>query len=141
MIARVSAAPAGSRSIASTKRAVDLDDVDRKLLEIAQRRVAGAEIVDREVYAERLQLREGASSIASVRRMITVSVISSVSRDGGEPESASASATSATNEESASCRPETFTAIDHRRFVRRCVPPFVRLPARLAQAPNGRAER
>src|SRR5512139_4101765 len=38
------------------ERAVDLQPVDGEALEIAERRVAGAEIVDRQPHAERLQL-------------------------------------------------------------------------------------
>ena len=37
---------------------VDLDLVERRLLQIAERRIAGAEIVEREADAERLQLGE-----------------------------------------------------------------------------------
>ena len=37
---------------AGDERAVDLEDVDRELAQVAQRRVAGAEVVDREPDAE-----------------------------------------------------------------------------------------
>src|SRR6185369_6511006 len=45
---------------AGDERAVDLQDVDREALEVAQRRVAGPEVVDREMDAERPQLRQPA---------------------------------------------------------------------------------
>ena len=38
--------------------AVDLDDVDREALQVGERRVAGAEVVERERDAARLQCRE-----------------------------------------------------------------------------------
>src|SRR5580704_4622609 len=40
----------------SDEAAVDLDLVERKALQIAERRVAGAEIVERDPYAERAKL-------------------------------------------------------------------------------------
>ena len=44
----------GRRIVEPThERTIDLQDVDLKLFEIAQRRVAGAEIIQREFHAER----------------------------------------------------------------------------------------
>ncbi len=37
---------------------VDLEDVDREALQVAQRRIAGAEVVDRQAHAERFQLQQ-----------------------------------------------------------------------------------
>ena len=42
------------------ERLVDLQDVDREAADVVQRRVAGAEVVDRELDAELLELRRGA---------------------------------------------------------------------------------
>ena len=44
---------------AADEALVDLDLVERRLLQIAERAIAGAEIVEREADAERLQLGEG----------------------------------------------------------------------------------
>ena len=57
-IAAVSAGLAGVGVHDVHERLVDLQDVDRELLDVVQRRVAGAEVVDREQHAERLQLAE-----------------------------------------------------------------------------------
>ena len=43
------------------ERLVDLEDVDREPVEVAERRVAGAEVVDRQPDAERLELRSVAT--------------------------------------------------------------------------------
>ena len=62
-MATTAVAIAGSGSSpASTvdERAVDLHDVDREAVQVAERRVAGAEVVDGEAHAERLQVLEGA---------------------------------------------------------------------------------
>ena len=67
------------------ERAVDLQDVDRELAQVRERRVAGAEVVDRDADAELLdRARAGARSV-SASRMIAVSVISMTSADGVEP--------------------------------------------------------
>ena len=47
----------GRRAVAQ-ERAVHLEDVDREPAEVAQRRVAGAEVVEREPHAERLELAQ-----------------------------------------------------------------------------------
>ena len=47
------------RGRAADEALVDLDLVERRFLQIAERRVAGAEIVERKPHAERLQPREG----------------------------------------------------------------------------------
>ena len=52
--------PLAGRRDAGDERAVDLQDVDREALEVAQRRVAGPEVVDREMDAERAQLGRAA---------------------------------------------------------------------------------
>ena len=44
--------------------AVDLEDVDRVAVEVGQRRVAGAEVVDRDLHAERTQRSRAATSPA-----------------------------------------------------------------------------
>ena len=49
----------GRGSSAAHEALVDLDLVERRLLQIAERRVAGAEVVERQPHAERLQLGEG----------------------------------------------------------------------------------
>src|SRR3954470_17590466 len=90
------------------KRAVDLHRVDREAAQVAQRRVAGAEVVEDEPDAERLELLEAATEVA-VSSMSAVSVISRSSSDGSRPDSASARATDATNSGSAICAVETLT--------------------------------
>ena len=47
------------RSGAADEALVDLDLVERRLLQIAERAVAGAEVVEREPHSKRLQLGEG----------------------------------------------------------------------------------
>ena len=54
---RVAVGRAGRRR-AANEALVDLDLVERRLLQIAERRIAGAEIVEREAHSERLQLGE-----------------------------------------------------------------------------------
>ena len=44
------------------ERAVDLQDLDRELLEVRERRVTGAEVVERETHAEAVELIERRSS-------------------------------------------------------------------------------
>ena len=48
----------GSTPTPATKDAVDLDHVDREAAQVAERRVAGAEVVDGEAHAERLQVEQ-----------------------------------------------------------------------------------
>ena len=48
------------------ERSVDLHGVDREPLEVAERRVAGAEVVDRQVDAERLEVGEGLLEVVDV---------------------------------------------------------------------------
>ena len=70
------------------ERLVDLDLVDRQPLEVAERRVAGAEVVDREPHAERRQpLEHGRGARGSA--MIVLSVISSSSASAGSLSAAS----------------------------------------------------
>ena len=90
------------------ERAVDLQRVDREPLEVGERRVAGAEVVDDEVHAELADRvegprRAGASSIS------VLSVISSHSASGSSPDRLSAAAMLATTSGSPSWRPDRFT--------------------------------
>ncbi len=50
---------------------IDLDLVERETLQIAQRRIAGAEIVERDANAQLAQLVQGISSVASSSRIST----------------------------------------------------------------------
>src|ERR1044072_4669911 len=47
-----------SRIHARNKRAIDLQRIDRKTIEITQRRISGAEIVDAQAHAETAKLRQ-----------------------------------------------------------------------------------
>ena len=49
----------GRRRRAANEALVDLDLVERRLFQIAERAVAGAEIVERQAHAKRFQLGEG----------------------------------------------------------------------------------
>jgi len=62
MIAAVSAESSPPSFDAVDERLVDLQDVDREPSDVVQRGVAGAEVVDRELDAELLQLRAAARS-------------------------------------------------------------------------------
>ena len=64
------------------ERLGDLEDVDREALQVAQRRVAGAEVVDREPDAERLELAAAARASPSVCCISTLSVISRTTERG-----------------------------------------------------------
>ncbi len=48
-----------ARSGTADEALVDLDLVERRFLEIAERRVTSPEIVEREAHSERLEVREG----------------------------------------------------------------------------------
>ena len=63
----------------STKRLVDLQDVDRQVAEIVERRVTGAEVVDGELDAEALELLEALTSGRSASLIMTSSVSSNTS--------------------------------------------------------------
>ena len=65
---------------------VDLEDVDRHALQLRERGVAGAEVVDRHRHAERLECLEVLAG-AETSPISVVSVISSVSSDGSIPDS------------------------------------------------------
>ena len=67
------------------ERAVDLEHVDRERGEVAQRGVAGAEVVDGEPDAELLELAHPLGDGVGDRAGSAVSVSSSTSRSGGEP--------------------------------------------------------
>ncbi len=57
---------------AGDERAVDLEDVDRELAQVAQRRVAGAEVVDRQTDPEGLERperRDGRLDVADEGRL------------------------------------------------------------------------
>ncbi len=75
------------------ERLVDLEDVDREALQVAERRIAGAEVVDGEPHAQRLELPQP-SSTDSVCCMRTLSVISRITAEGSTPVAARASRSS-----------------------------------------------
>jgi hypothetical protein len=64
--------------------AVHLEHVDRELLQLAERRVAGAEVVDRDAHAERAQAGEPLAHQLG-RSTTEYSVISRHQRAGREP--------------------------------------------------------
>jgi multidrug efflux pump subunit AcrA (membrane-fusion protein) len=65
--------------------AVDLDAVDREQLQVGQRRIAGAEVVDRQLDAARAQLAQQRAACFPGRCIAADSVISSSSSDGSMP--------------------------------------------------------
>ena len=81
MTADTIAASPGSDAEAAHERAVDLHRVDREPLQVAERRVAGAEVVDRELHAERAHAAI-TSMTASASSISTLSVISKHRLDG-----------------------------------------------------------
>ena len=124
----------------STKSRAILSDVDREPLEVAERRVAGAEVVDRDADAER---RAGRCELGDASRRVSCSIaVSVISRtsavgvDAGRRERSSA--TSSTKSGCASWRAETLTLTVNGR-PREPVVPARGLPARLARAPSGRS--
>ena len=75
------------RAEAVDEAAVDLEDVDRELLRVAERRVAGAEVVDRELHAEVAGASASRRMLRSASVLMTiVSVISRVMRRRVEAE-------------------------------------------------------
>ena len=84
MIERTIAASSASRCHVEHERAVDLELRDRQPREVGERRVAGAEVVDRDADAERLEALEIASFVPTGSAMIALSVISSVRRSPAE---------------------------------------------------------
>ena len=82
--ARTIAALSSSPDRLAHEALVDLDLVEREFAQIAQRRIAGAEIVHRDGHAEFAQAHQHRER-ASVSCSITVSVISSSSRCRVEP--------------------------------------------------------
>ena len=70
----------GPREDVVHERAVDLEHVDRELLEVRERRVAGAEVVDREPDAEVAQPAQARPSAAAGSFISAPSVISRISR-------------------------------------------------------------
>ena len=70
--------------------AVDLELVEREALQIAQRRIAGAEIVERDADAERSAAQWSSFRVASLPSRKIDSVISTSSRPGASPLAASA---------------------------------------------------
>ena len=119
---------------------VDLEDVDGQPAQVAQRRVAGAEVVDREPDAEVSEPLQRADrrSTSCIR---TLSVISSVRQLGRAARLAQAPrATSSTSPGSSTCRPDRLTLIVEagrpaRRAAMRCA---CGTPAR---GPSGRSAR
>ena len=91
------------------ERTVDLQDVDRELAQVRERRVAGAEVVDRDADAERPSRRAAGARSISASRMIAVSVISITRADGSSPAASSAARRSSTRCSSSSWRAETLT--------------------------------
>jgi hypothetical protein len=90
MIARAMAASWGSSGRPRMNDLVDLEDVQRQALEVAQRRIAGAEVVDRQLHAQFLSWCSTARA-SSAWLMMKFSVISSCRSAGlsGSPSSCS----------------------------------------------------
>ena len=65
---------------------VDLHDVDGEAAQVAQRRVAGAEVVDGQPHAERPAARPATAMATSTSSIRTLSVISKQSRRGASVE-------------------------------------------------------
>ena len=116
------------------ERPVDLDRVERQVLEVRQRRVAGPEVVedelDAELAAQPAQRRRSPASDSSIR---TDSVISSSRHAGSRPVSPRIRATCSTRSGWANCRADRLTLMRSGRVVRE------RVAAR--RAPGGRPSR
>jgi hypothetical protein len=98
------------RRDALDERRVDLDRVNVELAEVGERAVAGAEVVDRNAYAEVVEPLSR-RAVASGFSISVVSVTSSVSAPGSRPLTASAVRTSSISSSRSSWRAETLTAI------------------------------
>jgi hypothetical protein len=81
---RISVSPSGFFAELRDERAVDLERVDGELLEVGERGVAGAEVVDRDAHAELLD-RHSRRAVCSALRISVVSVISIVSARSDRP--------------------------------------------------------
>ena len=90
---------------------VDLEGLDGKALQVAERGVAGSEVVDLQMKTEIAKRLENQTTASSGSRIRALSVISSHSRSATTPESSMASATRLGNPGSASCKAETLTAM------------------------------
>ena len=94
--------------------AVDLDDVDRhQVLEVRERGVAGAEIVDRELDAELLELGQRLVRAPGIQHDGALGELET--EEAGSPCRRSAAATSATISPCVSWRSERLTDISSRR--------------------------
>ena len=78
------------------ERLVDLEDVDGEAPDVVERRVAGAEVVDREHARRAASAGRAVRSTSSMSCIITLSVISRIKRGGSRPVSARMSRTSST---------------------------------------------
>ena len=116
--------------------AVDLERVDRELTQVGERAVAGAEVVDGDPDAERLESRAGAGPSASGSFMSAVSVISTRQRRRLEARLGRALRTSSISSSWSSWRPETLTL--HRERVALGAPRR-RLAAGRRAAPSARS--
>ena len=67
LIERTISRSIGSCRISLHEAAVDLQEVDREVLEIAERRQAGAEVIERELAAELLQRLDEAVRLREAR--------------------------------------------------------------------------
>ena len=85
MIASVIAVSRGSMPEAVDERAIDLERVERQVGEVAERRVPGAEVVEHEPHAERLQRVQRLGERRRRRASITLSVISRLRQLGSSP--------------------------------------------------------
>ena len=120
------------------ERAVHLEDVDRQPAQVAERGVAGAEVVHRDPDAELLERAAAAATARSVSAIITVSVISRTRRRRRQPGRRRASRTSSTIVSDWSCLTDRLTLIGAARS-RRTARSAARLAAGLAQHPAGRS--
>ena len=90
MISRASTPPSPCAGELGDERAVDLQDVGRQALEVAERRVAGPEVVDRDADAHRAQRVRGSPSRRSPSSTRIDSVTSRMRPLGGSPAAARA---------------------------------------------------
>ena len=140
-IACTNAVRSRPRADAPHERAVDLERLHRQVLEQRERRVAGSEVVEREV-GRRARSRRGARAIISSRGPAsTLSVISSVSAEGSSPERRRAPPrTSSTRPGRRTCRGDDVDAHAEPAAARKLAAsaPPARMPRR---APSGRCRR
>ena len=132
-INRMISRPLALLADARDERPIDLQRVDGELLQVAQRAIAGAEVVQAHAHAERAQLVR-TDRTRSASAIATLSVISSRSPGGGKP--AARAARRSPRHQRVGSKPlaDRFT-LTVTSATSRSSPPLLALAARLAERP------